>query len=102
MLGHLRSQLMLHAKQRAEDVGIEGGRVAFGGLLRHRTRLAFGTGGVYSHIQATETRHGLSDQVSYVILMAYIGIHEFRLRVEPAELSHQFLAGLVPSTRNYK
>ena len=33
---------MLHAQQRAENVGIEGGRVALGGLLRHRTGLAFG------------------------------------------------------------
>jgi hypothetical protein len=57
--------------------------------------------GVYSHIQTTEARHGLIDQDSYVILMAYIGVHVFRLRVESAELSHQILAGFVPSTRDY-
>jgi hypothetical protein len=32
--------------------------------------------------------------------VAYIGIHEFRLRVESAELSHQIVAGFVASTRD--
>ena len=91
---------MLHAQQGAENVGIEGGRVALGGLFRRRTRLAFGSGGVYSHIQATEARHGLIDQVSYLVLVTHVGIHVFRLRVEAAELSHQILAGFVASTRD--
>src|SRR2546422_3486663 len=91
---------MLHAQECAENVGIEGGRVTLGGLLRHRTGLAFGSGRVYSRIQATEARHGLIDQVSYVVLVAYIGMHVFRLRVESAELSHQILAGFVASTRD--
>src|ERR1700730_9893122 len=91
---------MLHAQECAENVGIEGGRVAVRGLLRHRARLAWGSGGVYSHIQATEARHGLIDQVSYVVLVAYIGIHVFRLRVESAGLSHQIFAGFVASTRD--
>jgi len=38
--------------------------------------------------------------VSYVVLVAYIGIHVFRLRVESAELSHQILTGFVASTRD--
>src|ERR1700730_10063880 len=91
---------MLHAQECAENVGIEGGRVAVRGLLRHRAGLAWGSGGVYSHIQATEARHGLIDQVSYVVLVAHIGIHIFRLRVESAELSHQILAGFVATTRD--
>src|SRR6266852_2428064 len=91
---------MLHAQQRAENVGIEGGCVALGGLLRHRTGLAFGSGRVYSHVQTTEARHGLIDQVSYVVLVAYIGIHVLRLRVESAEFSHQILAGFVASARD--
>src|SRR5216683_3272752 len=94
------AQCMLHAQECAENVGIEGGRVALGGLLRHGAGLAFGSGGVYSHIQATEARHGLIDQVSHVLLAAYIGIHVFRLRVESPKLSHQILAGFVASTRD--
>ena len=99
-LGQHDAQLMLHAQQRAENVGVEGGRIAFGRLLRHRTRLAFGSGGVYSSIQATKARHGLIDQVSYVVLVTHVGIHIFRLRVEAAELSYQILAGFVASTRD--
>src|SRR4029077_5521789 len=91
---------MLHAQEGAENVGIEGGGIALGGLLRYRTRLAFGSGGVNSHSQATEARHRLIDQVSYVVLVSYIGFHVFRLRVESAELSHQILAGFVASARD--
>jgi len=53
---------MLHAQERAKDVGVEGSRVAVGGLLRHRAGLALSTGVVDSHIQATEARDGLIDQ----------------------------------------
>src|SRR5690242_1218557 len=91
---------MLHAQQRAENVGIEGRRVALRGLLCDRTELAFGSGSVDSHIQATEARHGLIDQVLYVVLVPYISLHVFRLRIEPAELSRQILAGFVASTSN--
>src|ERR1700680_1641488 len=91
---------MLHAQECAENVGIKGGRVALGGLLRHRAGLAFGSGGVYSHIQAPEALHGLVDQVSYLVLVAYIGIDVLRLRVEYAELSDQISAGFVASTRD--
>src|ERR1700732_5404436 len=91
---------MLQAQECAENVGIEGGGIALGGLLRYRTRLAFGSGGVDSHIQATEARHRLIDQVSYVVLVSYIGFHVFRLRVEYAELSDQILAGFVASARD--
>jgi hypothetical protein len=79
-LGLHHAQLMLHAQQRAEDVGIEDGRVALGGMFYNRTGLAFGSGSVYRHIKATEACHGLIDEVSYVVLVPYIRIHEFRLR----------------------
>jgi hypothetical protein len=65
-----------------------------------RTGLAFGTGGVNSHIQATEARHGLIDQVFYVVLVAYVGIDVFHLRVDSVELSHQISARFVASTRD--
>src|ERR1700730_17745682 len=81
------AQFVLHAQQCAENVGVESRRVALGGLLRHRTGLALGTGGVYSHIQATKARHCLIDQVSYFVLVAYVSIHVFRLGVESVELS---------------
>ena len=86
-LGQHHAQFMLHTQECAENVGIEGGRVALRGLLRHGTGLAFGSGGVYSHIQATEARHGLIDQVSYVFLVAYIGTPILRLNADLAECS---------------
>jgi hypothetical protein len=97
-LGLHHAQLMLHAQQRAEDVGIEDGRVALGGMFYNRTGLAFGSGSVYRHIKATEACHGLIDEVSYVVLVPYIRIHEFRLRVESAQLSHQISADFITST----
>jgi hypothetical protein len=40
------AQLVLHAEQGAEHVGIEGGCVALGALLDYRSRLAFGARGI--------------------------------------------------------
>src|SRR6266436_1080517 len=86
-LGHHHAQLMLHAEQSAENVGVEGGRIALGSLLRHRTGLALGSGVVDGDVEATEARDGFIDQVSYLVLVAHIGIHVFRLRVESTEFS---------------
>jgi hypothetical protein len=78
---------MLHAKQRAENVGVESRRVALGGLLRHRSGLALGAGVVDGDIETTKACDGLIDHVSCVVRVAYVGIHVFGLRVESAELT---------------
>jgi hypothetical protein len=57
-------QLVLHAQQCAEHIGIEGGGVALGGLLRHRAGLAFRAGVVDGRIQAAEARDRLIDQIA--------------------------------------
>ena len=67
------AQLMLHAQQRAEHVGVEGGRVALGGLLRQGTGLALGARVVDGHIQPTESRDRLIDQRANFIIMANVG-----------------------------
>ena len=54
-------QLMLHAQQHAEHIGVEGRGIAFSGLLRNGTRLAFGTGAVHRHVQSAKLLHGLVD-----------------------------------------
>src|ERR1700730_13120298 len=91
---------MLHAQKCAKNVGIEGGRVALGGLLRNGTGLAFGSGGVYSHIQATEARDGLIDEAAHIIFMADVSAPILCLGAHLAKFSDQFLAGFVASARD--
>jgi hypothetical protein len=50
--------------------------------------------------RTSEARDGFVDQVSNIVVVAHVGIHVFRVRVESAELSHQILAGFVASTRD--
>src|ERR1700719_2071514 len=92
---------MLHAEERAENVGIEGGGIALGGLLRYRTRLAFGPGGVNSHIQATEARDGLIDEAAHIIFMADVSAPIICVGADLAKFSGQFLADFVASAGNY-
>src|SRR5580765_4807537 len=92
---------MLHAEQRPEHVGVEGGRIGIGVLLRHRTRLAFGAGVVDRDVQATEALNGPIDQVPHLVLVAHIRTEELSFSAERAQLSYQFLAGfLVPTGNN--
>ena len=79
---------MFHAQQRAEHVGVEGGRVAVGGLLRHRAGLAFSTGVVDGHIEATKARDSLIDQGAwYIVLVLYVRAQELGLGAELAQFS---------------
>ncbi len=91
---------MLHAQQRAEHVGVEGGGVAVRGLLRHRTGLTLGASGVDGCVQATEARDGPIDQVSHLVLVAHIRTEELSFSAERAQLSHQCLAGFLVATGN--
>src|SRR5216683_1310103 len=91
---------MLHAQERTENVGIEGGRIAFGCLLRNRAGLAFGSGRVNSHIEATEARDGLVDEAAHIIFMADVSAPILCLGADLAEFSDQFLAGFVASARD--
>src|SRR5271155_2460139 len=59
---------MFHAQQGAEDVGIEGGRIAFGGLLRYETAPPLSRGVVDGNIEATKARDGLIDQVAHIVI----------------------------------
>ena len=77
---------MLHAQQCAEDIGIKGGSVAFGGLLRYRAGLAFGTSGIDGHIQATKPPDCLIYQAAHIVFVAHIGPHKFSFRAEFAKL----------------
>src|SRR4029434_4576685 len=72
-----------------------------GGLLRHGTGLAFGTGVVDRDVQATEALNGPIDQVPHLVLVAHIRTEELSFSAERAQLGCQFLAGfLVPTGNN--
>ncbi len=86
---------MLHAEQHSEHVGIESGRVAFGGLFRHGTGAALGPGVVDGHIEPAESCHGLVDQVADIVFVADISTDEFGFHTETAELLGQRMARLV-------
>src|SRR5438128_333739 len=86
------AKLMLHAQQCAEDVGVESGSVALGGLFRYGARLAFGAGVIDSHVQTTKPGHCLIDQAAHIVFVAHIGPHKFSFRAESAELANQLLA----------
>lgn len=88
---------MLHAQQRAEDVGVEGGRIRLGGLLRHGTGLAFGTRVVDRHVQAAETLDGPIDQAADIVLVTHVGSPELGLGAGRSEFIGQLLAFLIAS-----
>src|SRR6266853_1461345 len=99
-LGQHHAKLMLQAQECAENVGVEGGSVAFGRLLRYRARLAFGTGGIDGDIQATKPRDSLIDQATHIVFVANIGPNKFSFRSKFAELANQLLALFLVSPGN--
>ena len=93
-------QLVLHAEQRAEHIGVEGGGIAFRGLVRDRAGSAFGAGIVHCNIEAPEALDGPVDQGADVIFLADVGIDELGLRTKTAQLLSQRFAGLIAPTGN--
>jgi len=93
-------ELVLHAEQRAEHVGLEGGVVALGRLLGHRPRFAFGPGVVHGRIEPTEASDGRIDQVPHVVLAADVGTQELGLSTELTELGDQPTTVVVVTTRH--
>jgi hypothetical protein len=84
------AQLVLHAQERAEHVGVEHRCVAVRRLLGHRAGLAFGAGVVDGDIQAAEARDGPVDEITHVVLAPHIGLNERRLLcAAPAQFSFQ-------------
>src|SRR5206468_2223049 len=81
------AQLMLHAEQRPEHIGVEGGGIGVGGLLRHRTGLAFGAGVVDGRVEPTKARDGPIDQAPHLVLLTHIRAEEFDVSAERAQLS---------------
>jgi hypothetical protein len=85
-------------KTHPQNIGLEGGGKALRGLVRDRTDLSLGGGVVHGDVETAKPRYGLVDHVAYVILLANIRVDELGFRAERAQLLHERLAGLVPST----
>jgi len=86
---------VLHAQQRAQHVGVEGGGVGLGALRGQRAWLALGAGIVDRDIQPAEARDGTIVQGLDVGLIADIGADEGGLRTEAAQLVGQSRSGVV-------
>src|SRR5260370_8422488 len=87
---------MLHAQKGAENVGVEGGGVAFSGLLRYRAGNTLCARVVNCHIQATEAFDSFVDYAPHVLFAPNVVRHEFAFCAYLAEFSKKFLASFLP------
>src|SRR5216683_5192431 len=76
-------QFVLHAEQRTEHIGVEGGSEAFGGLFRNWARRTFCAGVVDGHIQTSETLDRLIHKVTHVLILADVSTNKNGLCSEP-------------------
>jgi hypothetical protein len=60
---------VLHAQERAKDIGVEGGGVGKSGLLGHWPWLALSAGVVDRHVQTAEALDSQFEQVANVLLV---------------------------------
>jgi hypothetical protein len=62
--------------------------------------LSFGCGIVHSDVQTAEPRDGLIDHRADVILLANVGVDEFGLGTNRAQLLDEFLADFIATAGN--
>lgn len=89
--GHC-AQLVFHAQQRAEHIGVEGRGVALRRLIDDRAGLAFRAGVVDGDIEAAEAGDGLVHQSADLGVVAHVGFDEERLRTQRMEFGFERLA----------
>jgi hypothetical protein len=74
-------------QQHAQHIGIERGRVALCCLLGYETARPLSRGVIDGNIQATETRDGLIDEATHVVLVTHVGTPILCLSADLAEVS---------------
>ncbi len=79
------AELVLHAEEDAEDVGVEDGGVGLGGLVGDGAGFAFGAGVVDGDVEAAEALDGAVDEAADVVLAADVGGDEFGVGAEGAD-----------------
>jgi hypothetical protein len=83
---------VLHAEQRAEHVGIEGGSVGLGALFGHRAGLALGAGIVDGGFETAEAGDDTVDQRTDLLLAADVGLDKLGLGTKRMKLFRQGMA----------
>jgi hypothetical protein len=83
---------VLQAQHHAQDIGVEGGGIGFGGLFGDRAGLAFGAGVVDGDVQPAKAGDDAVDQGADIVFMADVGGDEGRLGAQAAQLGGQGLA----------
>jgi hypothetical protein len=91
---------VLHAQDHAQNIRVERRSIAFRGLVSDQPNLAFGASIVHRDIETAKPCDGPVDQSADVILLADVGVDEFGLRTERAQLLNERLAGLITPTGN--
>src|SRR5437867_5492 len=91
---------MLHAEQSAEDVCVEGGGVALGGLVGYGAGLPFGSCVIDSYVETTKSRDRFVDHVAHVVFVAHIRTHEVSFSARLAEFGDQLFPLFVAPTGN--
>src|SRR5712664_4155912 len=97
LLRRHHAQLMFQAEQHAEHIGVEGGGVAFGGLIDDQAPLALGTRIVDGGVDPAEASYGLIDQVAHLVFVTDVGLDECGFGAQAAKLGLESLAFGLPA-----
>jgi hypothetical protein len=89
---------VLHRKEHAEHIGIEGRRVTLRGLFGHRTGRPLSAGIVDGDVEAAEPLDRLRDQRLHVALVSDVGANEFGFGVKRAQFGCDRHAGVGAAT----
>ena len=85
-LGLHYPKLVLHAEERAEDIGIEGRGIEVDRLFGHRTGVAFGAGSVHGYVESTKAGDSPVHQFAQFVIVAHVGTNELGLGAQSAQL----------------
>ncbi len=88
-LGPHDAKLVLHAEDRAQDIGVESRGIGLGRLVGDRTRLAFGAGRVDGGVDAAEPFDGCVDQAADLIVGTDVGLDKGGLGAEAGQIIRQ-------------
>jgi len=88
------TELVLHAQQRAEHIGVKGGGIALGRLLQDQARLAFAASVVDGCVDPAVAGDGLVDQFADLIVMTNVGLDKLGFGAEATK----FASRALPST----
>lgn len=86
------TNLVLHAEQRAEHIGVESRGIALGGLVDDEAGLALRAGGVHRGVDPTEAGDGLVDERGDLAIPTDIRLDEERVAADRLEFGFERFA----------